>query len=156
VSTTLWPSLRRSVDGVVGNVLLERHAVWDSVWNASQEQQDNELYSLHLEPVLSAVNDPKSDMVGFLTSLLSWTRVLSHLVSNNVEGIVAVLQSSCLESYTFVLEGPQVRTDIEYSYKLRKRHVQPSNPHHCTRVCSRLSFWALVICTTLPTTLPKY
>jgi hypothetical protein len=107
VATTLWPSLRRAVDGVVGNVLLEQHAVWDSVWNVSSQQ--DELYSLHLEPVLSAVNNPKSEMVGFLTSLLSWTRVLSHLVSSDVEGIVAVLQSSCLESHTFVLQGPQVR-----------------------------------------------
>lgn len=82
------------------------------------------LQSSVLSPIFEKENDNSSDLVGFIWSRLPWERYLDHSVPLRTNGIVCVLQSSCLnESQTYEIQegtaifigsGDQHDEDFDY------------------------------------------
>jgi hypothetical protein len=66
-------------------------------------------HSIHIQPVFSQLNNYESNIVGFLLSLITWDHFLSNLVHEKVSGIVAVLENSCNQAYTYEFRGSMVR-----------------------------------------------
>jgi hypothetical protein len=65
-------------------------------------------HSSHLQPVYENLNDHDSKLVGVLLSLIAWDTFMSNLLPEGVTGIVAVLQNTCNQSFTYLLDGVQV------------------------------------------------
>lgn len=68
-------------------------------------------HSLYVRPVFEGMDDSRSKVVGFLASVVPWDIFMSNLLPDGVKGITAVLKNTCNQSYTFVINGQQVRTN---------------------------------------------
>jgi hypothetical protein len=68
----------------------------------------NHPHSVHLQPVYKNLKDHNSRVVGVLLSLIAWDTFMSNLLPDGVTGIVAVLQNTCNQSFTYFLDGIQV------------------------------------------------
>lgn len=64
-------------------------------------------HSLYLQPVFKDLD--RTEMGGFLGSVIPWDRYMSQLLPENVHGLYAVLKNNCGQSYTYVLNGRKVR-----------------------------------------------
>jgi len=65
-------------------------------------------HSFLVQPVLERLNDPKSDMVGLLQSIVPWDAYLRDLLPAGVTGIYVVLKNTCGQEYTYALDGSKV------------------------------------------------
>lgn len=70
-------------------------------------------HSMYVHPVYETLEDPSSKLVGYLSSVVSWDRFLSHLLPDGVYGLTAVLTNTCNQSYTYVLDGHRVSYVLE-------------------------------------------
>jgi hypothetical protein len=61
-------------------------------------------------PIFEAYQEKTSKMVGLVTTILAWDRYLVKLVPESISGIMVVLENTCNQSYTFMLNG----TKAEY------------------------------------------
>jgi hypothetical protein len=65
-----------------------------------------------MEPVYSAFGKAYTDIAGALLSVVSWEMYLVDLVPNGIEGIQFVLSNSCGQSFTFEVNGHEVRREM--------------------------------------------
>lgn len=77
------------------------------------ELQDKSLYdhphSVFVQPVYAQTNNPTSEFVGMVLATVPWDRYLANLLPKGVNGIIAVLENNCGQSYTYVIQGNEVR-----------------------------------------------
>jgi len=76
------------------------------------EQQEPGFASSHphtslLEPIFRERNNPASEIVGFVCSLLPWDRYIQNLLPTSITGITVVLRNTCGQSFTYAVDGPQ-------------------------------------------------
>ena len=72
-------------------------------------------HSTHIQPVFKLLNDRESEMVGFLLSVITWDHFMKDLLHDDVSGVMAVLENTCDQAYTYELHGNLVRN---YSFML--------------------------------------
>jgi hypothetical protein len=64
-------------------------------------------HSIYGQPVYSEISG--TEMVGVVFAVVAWDRYLANLLPTGVKGIHAVLQNTCEQSYTYVINGDMVR-----------------------------------------------
>jgi hypothetical protein len=107
----LVSALKRTGDFVTGNVRLSSE-------NQSQSLLDSQSLTsygiseiprtIHLTPVFERLKDRNSSLVGFLLSTIVWDQFLLSCVNDNVKGVVAVVQNSCGQAFTVLLNDGKV------------------------------------------------
>lgn len=100
-------------------------------------------HSIFLQPIFGTLQ--RDRVVGFLSALIPWDRFMAGLLPENVNGIVAVLNNNCGQSYTYELKGHKVRTAM-----FGRSHLIIK----CCSCCDRRATWARATCTILPLTRP--
>jgi hypothetical protein len=76
------------------------------------EKNDAQLVHPHssfLQPVFDGLDVWNSKLVGVVASTVSWDIFLARLLPPTVSGITAVLENTCRQTYTYVINGPEVR-----------------------------------------------
>jgi hypothetical protein len=66
-------------------------------------------HSFLVEPVFAQVGDPSALTVGYVQALVPFDRFLWNVLPDGVSGVYVVLQNSCGEVETYVLNGRKVR-----------------------------------------------
>jgi len=62
-------------------------------------------HSVHLQPVFKKLQDPTSELVGFLALVVPWDCYLANLLPHGVNGVYAVLKNTCGQAHTYILRG---------------------------------------------------
>ena len=62
-----------------------------------------------IQPIFRVLNDPKSGVEGILLGTVEWDLYLLGLLPEGVTGIFCVLNNTCGEVFTFLIDGPRVR-----------------------------------------------
>jgi hypothetical protein len=93
---------------------IEQHQKLHDAFHSTSEKSSNYMldpHSIAVQPVylFNGVKGFKNKIVGYLVAIISWDYFLSELLPDNVVGMVAVLRNSCNQSYTYQLDGKQVR-----------------------------------------------
>ena len=82
-------------------------------------------HSVYVQPVYNTLDKGTSEIVGMVLVTVPWDRYLANLLPVGVNGIFAVLENSCGQSYTYVIRGNKVsiwlllvmrRDSTEYVY----------------------------------------
>lgn len=73
----------------------------------TDEEAYSHPHSAYIQPVYQRLNDPTSDLVGFVHGTLPWDRYFLGLLPEGVRGVYCVLKNSCGEAFTYDLEGPR-------------------------------------------------
>jgi hypothetical protein len=60
-------------------------------------------------PIFEAYQDRTSEMVGLVSSIMAWDRYMVNLVPESITGIMVVLENTCNQSYTFMLNGTKAQ-----------------------------------------------
>jgi hypothetical protein len=60
-------------------------------------------------PIFEAYQDRTSEMVGMVSSIMAWDRYMVNLVPESITGIMVVLENTCNQSYTFMLNGTKAQ-----------------------------------------------
>lgn len=84
----------------------------------------NHPHSNHIQPVFAHLNDRKSDIVGIIISVITWDYFLSDLLHEDVSGVLAVLENTCDQAYTYELHGDYVRLHIFFKVSVRAISLQ--------------------------------
>ena len=66
-------------------------------------------HSFLVEPVFADAIDEMSTVVGFIQALVPFDRYLWNVLPSGVSGVYVVLQNTCGDVDTYVLEGSKVR-----------------------------------------------
>jgi hypothetical protein len=66
-------------------------------------------HSTHIQPVFLHLNDKESELVGLVLSIITWDHFMMGLLHSVVTGVVAVLENTCDQSFTYELHGDLVR-----------------------------------------------
>jgi Adenylate and Guanylate cyclase catalytic domain len=72
-------------------------------------ETDARPHGIFIVPIFEAYQDTASKLVGVVGSLLAWDRYMVNLVPESVTGILVVLENSCNQSYSFVLNGTKAQ-----------------------------------------------
>jgi Adenylate and Guanylate cyclase catalytic domain len=78
----------------------------------SKDDKDEKLLHPHssfMQPVFDGLDVWNSKLVGVVTSTVSWDIFLARLLPPTVSGITAVLTNTCNQTYTYVINGPEVQ-----------------------------------------------
>ena len=62
-------------------------------------------HSIFVQPVFDNLNDQYSELVGVILANVAWDRYLANLLPEGVNGIYAVLENTCGQSFTYVIRG---------------------------------------------------
>ena len=62
-------------------------------------------HSVHLQPVFKKLQDPTSELVGFLALVVPWDCYLANLLPQGINGVYAVLKNTCGQAHTYILRG---------------------------------------------------
>jgi hypothetical protein len=69
-------------------------------------------HSYLVEPVFTNVGDSSALVAGYIQGLVPWDRMLYNVVPEGVCGVYVVLENSCAETYTYMLNGNKVRWEL--------------------------------------------
>ena len=84
--------------GIEAILDVEQHAAFHSrIHGSAASYPHTYLYT----PVHRSVGDPESDIVAVLVSLFAWDISMRDLLPSNVSGIIAVLENTCNQTYTY-------------------------------------------------------
>ena len=84
----------------------EKHSQYiDSPLNVSWYEHP---HSIFVQPVFDNLNDQYSELVGVILANVAWDRYLANLLPEGVNGIYAVLENTCGQSFTYVIRGKKV------------------------------------------------
>jgi hypothetical protein len=72
-------------------------------------------HSVIMQPVFKNLNDHSSEIVGVITGVVPWDRYLIDLLPVGVKGITCVLKNTCEQSFTYALNGNEVRAERRQS-----------------------------------------
>jgi hypothetical protein len=70
-------------------------------------------YTLLMNPVFDKLHDKQSDIVGMAAVVIPWDSYLRDILPKDLAGVYCIIQSDCLQKYTFFIDGPDV---IFYGY----------------------------------------
>jgi hypothetical protein len=59
-----------------------------------------------VQPMVDDVSSDSSQVVGAVTAVLAWDNFFTGLLHESVTGIVCVVTNTCLQSFTYALDGP--------------------------------------------------
>jgi hypothetical protein len=77
-------------------------------------------HSVFVQPVYEKLNEPDAELVGMICATVPWDRYLANLLPIGVNGIMAVLENSCGQTFTYAIRGDKVRVICVLSCGWRK------------------------------------
>ena len=110
----------------------EEHAAYHS--KLADSTADNP-HALTIHPVYRNTGNPNSGIVGVVWGIMAWDAALLNLLPQGVEGIHAVLRSTCNQTYTYNVVGEDAfflggADKHEHQFDKYKAHVKLSLHTH--------------------------
>jgi hypothetical protein len=78
------------------------------VSEAAQKAGRNLPLSRMIYPIFESLHQEDSTIVGMIINVLPWDKYLENILPEGVVGVTCVLHNTCDQSYTFLLNGPNV------------------------------------------------
>lgn len=75
----------------------------------TDEQAYENPHSTLLQPVFEKLKESNSTLVGMVHGIIPWDRYFLRLLPEGVAGIFCVLENTCGEAFTYMLNGTRVR-----------------------------------------------
>jgi hypothetical protein len=79
-------------------------------------------HSTHMQPVFLHLKDRESEMVGFILSIITWDHFLEDLLHTAISGVVAVLENTCDQAFTYEMHGNSVRNNQQFFFYTTTRN----------------------------------
>lgn len=64
-----------------------------------------------MEPIFQSFQD-RTELVGFIFVLIGWDRFFANLLPPNVKGIYGVLENTCGQLHTYIIQGNKVGASL--------------------------------------------
>jgi CHASE domain len=138
------------------------HAMWDTqapvmsevmdltfLYGGAVEDDAEHPHSILMQPIYPAhelqEERNQDDIVGFIVAILPWDAIFENLLPRDAAGVVVVLQDSCGDVLTYLINGPEAvfvgqgdhhdpgytHLGVHTSFAPTKNGF-PSNAEHCT------------------------
>jgi hypothetical protein len=84
------------------------HKAHHSLVSSDSESAYDRPHFFLYQPIFREIYDSSSEIVGYVTALITWDRYFSNLLPEGVKGITCVVSNTCGQSFTYYLDGERV------------------------------------------------